>query len=100
VLRVASEERVVAEVVAGSVGDNKCEGLEPGGATFGLRGEDDVVEPGLEAPLDEQEPLEKPRFVALVLDEWFRPPVSCRECGYESFNAFVGEASGIAQITL
>jgi hypothetical protein len=56
-LRVTSEERVVSEAVAEAVGDGEDEGLEPGGAAFGLRGEDDVVVAGLVGILDLQDPL-------------------------------------------
>jgi hypothetical protein len=93
VLRVASEEWMVAEVVAGSVGDGEGEGLEPRRATFGMCGEDDVVGAGFEgAVLDEQDPLDFDRSepVVLVLNEWFRSSFSCGECGYESLNAFFG----------
>ena len=79
VMRVAGEERVVggAEAVAGPRGDGEGEGLEPGGATLGLRGEDGIVGAGREGPAGAQDPLQDPRLepVALVLDERLRPPL-------------------------
>ena len=52
VLRVAGEERVVAEAVARAVGDGEGKGFQPGCAALGQRGEDDVVAAGLEGILE------------------------------------------------
>ena len=46
---------MVGERAAGAVGDGEGEGLEPGGAALGVRGEDDVVTPGLEIVPDQHE---------------------------------------------
>lgn len=49
-MRVVTEQRVagVGDGVDGAVEDSEDEGLEPGGATFGVRDEEDVVAAWLE----------------------------------------------------
>lgn len=56
---MAGEERVVAEVVAGTVGNGEHEGLEPSRAALGVGGNDNIVAASLEARLKEHDPLEK-----------------------------------------
>ena len=58
-LGMASEEWVVAKIIAGAIGDSKCESLQPGSATLWVCGNDNVVVASLESHLEKLNPVNK-----------------------------------------
>lgn len=80
---MTEEKRVIAKLIPGVIGDCEGEGLDPRGATLGVRCENDVVVERFEGVLEAHDGCSETwtEPVVLVEHQWLRPPLPRRKFG-------------------